>query len=130
MIPGTVIAVPGSVSYECSTGNGKRRCHVDQLILRWEQMSEKQEQASQTGVNEAAPSGDETTPIEPAITEMDRKGGSEKEAPATEGPDDMNGKTGMEVEHSALRCVSRGEIVTHQTDCRTKPWSKKWFANI
>ena len=101
-IPGTVIAVTGPVSYVCSTGNGERRCHVDQLIPRWVQLSEKQEQASETGVNEATPIGGETTPTEPATVERDGEEGSEKEEPATEGPDDMNGTPGR-IRHAPNR---------------------------
>ena len=63
-------------------------------------MSEKQEQASETGVNEATPNGGETTPTEPATIERDGEEGSEKEAPAIEGPVDMNGTPGMEAGQS------------------------------
>ena len=98
--PGTVLTVTGPVSCVCSTGSEERRCHVDQLITRWEQLTEKQEQANETGVNEAPPSGGEITPTEPATIERDGEEGSEKEAPAIEGPVDMNGTPGMEAGQS------------------------------
>ena len=84
----------------CSTGNGERCCHIDQPIPRLEQLSEKQEQASETGVNEATPSGGETTPTEPAMVEREGEEGSEKEALAIEGPVEMNGTPGMEAGQS------------------------------
>ena len=63
-------------------------------------LSEKQDQASETGVNEAAPSSGEAAQTEPSTIERDGEEGSEKEAPATEGPVDMNGPPGMEAGQS------------------------------
>ena len=112
--PGTVIAVTGPVSYVCSTGSGERRCHVDQLIPRWEQLSEKQEQANETRVNEAPPSGGETTPTEPATIERDGEEGNEKESPAIEGPVDMNGTPGKEAGQSVQ--LRRSGRIRHAPD--------------
>ena len=108
------MAVTGPVSYVCSTVNGERRCHVDQLLPRWEQLSEKQEQASETGVNEAVPSSSAAVHIEPATIERDGKEGTEKEAPATEGPVDMNGAPGLEAGQSIQ--LRRSGRIRHAPD--------------
>ena len=66
-------------------------------------MIEKQEQANETGVNEAVSGSGDSAHTEPSTIERDGEEGSEKKAPATEGPVDMNGTPGMEAGQSVRR---------------------------